>query len=453
MANGSQVQTKTLLATPTLLEAARVIVKGPSFNRTKTAGYDIKPGEKVLLLSKTTDDPAVTEALVTAMREVGASCDVIVLDVPDRPVNALDEYRAMMHNIPGIEPDPNFTRWYQKMRWVEELAVAQQYNLLIQGEAGQLPVLEGGVRYEGAPWFHRVTFPAAGFPWPLWDLINKKAWAPIWEKGRGGRVTLTDPEGTALEWTLFPEHWEAEHYAKTGSRRRFQDEYYLGHLYGIPTPPYEQSDTEGVIAGTINHFGRPFPWCQVSIEAGQVTAVEGGGEYGDKWRSLLEETKQIKYPEFPRPGMFWLWECAIGTHPKMARPPAAFTLSGHATMYERLRSGYIHLGMGTTVGSPSEAWAAEQGLPYGHIHIHLQFATYVLRTVDGEEITVIRNGHLAALDDPEVVELAKQYGDPYELLQEAWIPPVPGISIPGNYDDYAADPAAWIERYELEGGP
>ncbi len=452
MSNQGQAKTETLLATPTLLEAARVIIKGPALNRTKTAGYDIKPGEKVLLVSKTTDDPAVTEALVTAMREIGATCDVIVLDVPDRPMNALDEYRGMMYNIPGIEPDPNFDRWWHKLRWVEDVAVEQKYSLLIQGEGGALPVLAGGVRYEGAPWYHRVTFPAAGFPWPIWDLINKKAWAPIWEKGKGARVKLTDPEGTSLEWTLFPEHWEAAHYERTGSRRRFEEDYYLGHLYGIPTPPFTRSDTTGVIAGTINHFSLPFTNCRVSLTNGQVTKVEGGGEYGEKWAEILELSKDIKYPEFPEPGLFWLWECAIGTHPKMVRPPYAFNLSGHATMYERLRSGYIHLGMGTAAGNPSEAWAAEQGLPWGHIHIHLQFATYVLTTVDGEEITLIRNGHLTALDDPEVVELASQYGDPAELLREAWIPPVPGISVPGDYGDYASDPAAWIEHYDQEGG-
>lgn len=448
----SSVTTQSLVATPTLLEAARVIVRGPSFNRTKTAGYDIKAGERVLLLSKTTDDPAVTEALVTAMREIGATCDIIVLDVPDRPMNALDEYRGMTHNVPGIERDAAFDRWRTRLKWVEELAVAQGYSLLVQGEAGALPVLDG-VRYEGAPWYHRVTFPAAGFPWPVWDLINTKAWAPIWERGRGGRVTLTDPEGTSLTLTLFEEHWNAEHYARTGSRRRFQEQYYLGHLYGIPTPPLDRSDASGVAAGTINHYSRPFPHCRVTIADGQVTGVDGGGEYGDKWRELLEATREIHYPEFPRPGMFWLWECAIGTHPKMARPPLAFTLSGHATMYERLRSGYIHLGMGTTISNPSEVWAAEQGLPYGHVHIHLQFPTYILRTIDGEDITIIRDGHLTALDDPEVIELASEYGDPAEILSEAWIPPVPGVSVPGDYQAYAPDPAGWIERYERDGGP
>jgi hypothetical protein len=452
MPNEGDLRTETLLATPTLLDAARVIIKGPAFNRTKTAGYDMKPGERVLLVAKTTDDPAVTEALVTAMRELDVTCDVITFDIPDRPMNALDEFRGMVYNIPGIEEDPNFDRWRKKFKWVEEVAVNEGYDLLIQGEGGPLPILRN-TRYEGAPWYHRVTFPAAGYPWPLWDLINRKAWEPIWTRGRNAHVTLTDPEGTSLEWTLFEEHWDAEHYERTGSRRRFEEAYYLGHLYGIPTPPYTRSDVRGVIAGTINHYSRPFVPCRAHIKDGQVVRVEGGGEYGAKWAELIESTAHIKYPEFPRPGMFWLWECAIGTHPKMVRPPFAFSLSGHATMYERLRSGYIHLGMGTAYANPSEKWAKEQGLPYGHVHIHLQFPTLTIGATDGEEITIIRNGRLTALDDPEVIELARQYGDPREMLREAWIPPIPGISVPGDYADYAADPAAWIERYDTEGGP
>lgn len=428
-----------------MLSAARVIVRGPALNRTKTAGYDIQQGERVLLVSKGTDDPLVTEVLVAAMREIGARVDVINIDIPDRPLDELDEFRGLIHNVPGIERDEAFQNWLQKFRWIESVAQQEDYTLLIQGEAGPLPKLPG-VKYEGAPWYHRITFPAAGFPWPLWDLINERAWAPIWAKGRGGRVRLTDPEGTDIDFALAPEHWTAEHYERTGSRRRFEAKYYLGHLYGWPTPPYNPGrDAQGVIAGTVNHYSRPFPHCKAVLEDGRVTRVEGGGAYGEKWRELLELTSDIQYPEYPGPGLFWWWECAIGTHPKMARPPFAFTLSGHAAMYERLRSGYIHIGLGTANGNPSEKWAEQEGLPWGHVHLHLQFPTYVLHTADGEEITIIRDGHLTALDDPDVRELAATYGDPDVILSEAWHPPVPGVSVAGDYwRDYAQDPARWL---------
>jgi hypothetical protein len=433
-----------------MLDAARAIVRGPSFNRTKTAGYDVKAGERVLLVEKRTDDPAVTELLVRAMRELGAAVDIFHLDIEDRPMDYLDEYRALIHNVTGIERDRALDLWLRRVKWVEDAAQAQGYSLLIQGESGALPKLDG-VRYEGAPWYHRVTFPAAGYPWPLWDLINQKAWEPIWQKGMNGTVHLTDPEGTDVTFGLRPEHWTAELYARTNSRRRFEEKYYLAHLYGWPTPPYEPvPPANGIVAGTFNHYSRPFPHCRARLEDGKIVSVEGGGEYGDKWQELLELTKDIKYPEFPGPGMFWWWECAIGTHPKMVRPHGDFSLSTHASMFERLRSGYLHMGFGTANGNPSEAWAEERGLPWGHVHLHLQFATYVLTTRDGEEITIIRDGRLTALDDPEVIEVASRYGNPDELLKEAWVPPVPGVSVPGSYEDYAPDPGAWLERYRPE---
>jgi hypothetical protein len=443
----TRTTTPTMVVTPTLLEAARAIVRGPSFNRTKTAGYDVRPGEKILLVEKSTDDPMVTEALVTAMREVGATVDVFHVDIKDRPMDYMDEFRGLVHNVPGIAQDDAFDLWKAKFKWLEKVAEEQGYALLIQGEGGALPKLDGP-RYEGAPWFHRVTFPAAGFPWPVWDLINKKTWEPIWTRGKGAWVRLTDPEGSSLRYRLDPAYWEASHY--DGHRRRFEPNYYLGHLFGWPTPPYNPGlQAEGVLAGTINHYSRPFPHAKAYFEGGKLTRVEGGGEYGEKWREIMELTKDIQYPEYPDKGLFWMWEVAIGTHPKMARPPYAFTLSGHAAMYERLRAGYIHVGIGTGNANVSEKWAEERGLPWGHVHIHMQFPTYVLETVEGDEITVIRDGHLTALDDPEVVALASQYGDPKELLAEAWTPPVPGISVPGDYwQDYAPDPAKWFEEYD-----
>lgn len=431
-----------------LVEAARTIVGGPSLNRTKTAGYDIKSGERVLFVAKTTDDPEVTAALAAAMHEAGARIDILTLDIPDRVLEPLDEFRALMKNVPDVENDPDLNVWLRGIRWVESVAEEEGYSLLVQGEAGALPRLTG-VRYEGAPWHHRDTFQAAAFPWPLWDLINSRAWAPIWEKGRGGTVHLTDPEGTDLYFDLRAEHWEAGHYEATRSRRRFNADYYLGHLFGYPTPPYSaRPPINGIAAGTINHFGLPFPSCKVHIEEGLVTRVEGGGVYGDKWRETLELTRRIKYPEYPDPGLFWVWECAIGTHPKMARPPSAFTLSGHGSMFERLRSGYIHIGIGTANHNPSELWAAEHGQPFGHLHVHLQLPTYTLTTAEGEVVDVIRDGRLMSLEDPEVVNLAEQYGDPGELLTEAWMPGLPGINHEGSYDEYAADPAGWLREHE-----
>ena len=104
----------------------------------------------------------------------------------------------------------------------------------------------------------------------------------------------------------------------------------------------------------------------------------------------------------------------------------------------------IHMGFGTLWRSEEEKWAGENGILYGHLHIHLLFPTFRIITKSGKEYTIIKNGRLTALDDPEVRELAEKYGDPDDLLREDWIPQIPGITAAGSYDEYARNPGAWI---------
>jgi hypothetical protein len=103
------------------------------------------------------------------------------------------------------------------------------------------------------------------------------------------------------------------------------------------------------------------------------------------------------------------------------------------------------MGFGTRWRGPSEKWAADNGITYGHLHAHLLFPTLEIKSTGGEMIEVIERGHLTALDDPEVKEMARKYGDPDQLLREDWVPKIPGISMEGKYDDYKADPAEWIK--------
>ena len=55
-----------------------------------------------------------------------------------------------------------------------------------------------------------------------------------------------------------------------------------------------------------------------------------------------------------------------------------------------------------------------------------------------------RRPAVSAYDDPSVRDLAATYGDPDQLLHDDWIPEIPGITVPGSYADYAADPARFI---------
>jgi hypothetical protein len=394
------------------------------------------PGNKVLIAVDREYDLAVPNAVAEALREKGAHVDVLVADMgdPDREFDHLDEVRVIMRREPW---EHNPRRW-EGMPHIEDFALRGGYELLIHGKGGPIPQTD--FRYEQIPWLRTEHFlqRSTTYPLDLHLLINRKTWDPIWEYGRGGRARLTDAEGTDISWTYWEEYYDGTRYGFSSTPRN-------GHLFGHPVPPIiAKEDAAGVVAGTTSHFSRAFPQVRVELAGGQIVNIIGGAAYGDVWRDLLEESQQTQYPCFPRPGLFYLWEVAIGTNPKIFRPSHIERHSSGGFEWERRRSGVIHMGFGTLWRSAEEKWAGERGILYGHLHIHLLFPTLTVTTKSGKDYTIIRNGRLTALDDPEVRKLAEKHGDPNELLREDWIPQIPGITSAGSYDEYAKNPGAWI---------
>lgn len=428
-----------LLRVEDLLPYARWVANQAELRRSNAGfvGYgQTRPGDRALVAVTNHYDPAVVEAIARALREKGARVDVVTADVgPDREFAETDEIQVAIRTAHWSENPRQWDFW----PWVTEMALRRRYDLVVHGSAGPIP--QTPFRFESIPWRQQdqLASPATVYPRDLLALINEKTWGAIYGEGRNGRMHLTDPEGTDLTYTLWEEY--------------FTDAYAMGpipkwgHLMGHPvTPVLPKEDASGVVAGTTNHFSRAFPRIEVHVDHGRVVDVRGGNLYGDAWRQLANETDNLQYPCFPRPGLFWLWELAIGTHPKIARARTIGRHSSGGFEYERLRSGVIHCGFGTFWCAPEEEWAAARGLPYGHLHVHLNFPTLTLTTAKGKEIPLIRQGRLLALDDPEVRAGAAKYGDPDALLAEDWVPPVPGISVPGEYADYARNPGAWVYR-------
>jgi hypothetical protein len=426
-----------------LMKFARHLANSKEYKSNKVgfcAYGDTKKGDRVLILADGMFDRRIVDSIAAALREKGAAVDIILYDVgPDRQVTYGDEVAFFISRgkAEGRERELRL-----EVQWVRKLAEERKYDLLIQGSGGGSA--RNLKRHAGIPWPTVETFASetVTFPSEINEKINEVAWRIIWEKGRGGKVRLTDPEGTDLTWTLFEEYYErpnAYGFAKVPR---------LGHLFGHPPAPFlDKADDKGVLAGTTNHTGRPFPYIQVHIKDGATYRIDGGGKYGDEWRALLEETKHTKYPGIPRKGLFWLDEVAIGTLPKVFRPTNYLMRSSWMGMWERLRSGIIHVGIGTTTEEEAEYWAQKNGELYGHIHVHLMFPTYEVTTKGGEKLKVIDKGHLTALDDPEVRKVAAKYGNPDKILAEMWIPGIPGINVPGDYmRDYAKDPIPWIKK-------
>ncbi len=418
-----------------LLPYAREICGQTEVRRTAPGfiGYgQTKPGDRALIAVDTHYDRRVVEAVARGLRERGAKVDVIWVQVePDREFTDTDEIDVVMRR----ESWTKRPRRWEGLPWIEELAAKEKYDLLVHGKGGGIPNVPH--RYEAIPWLQIDHFASAAtvYPRDLHTLINLKTWHKFFTDGRGGKVRVTDAEGTDLSYTLFPEYFD-------GTRRGYTETPWWGHLLAHgPTPILPKEDATGVIAGTMSHFQRPFPTIRLELEKGRLERITGGGAYGDAWRALRDESKGTEYPCFPRPGLFWLWEIAIGTNPKIRRPRHIERLSSGGFEWERRRSGIIHVGIGTRWRGSEEVWAGERGILYGHLHCHLMFPTLVVEAPSGKDIVVIERGHLTALDDPEVRDMASRYGDPDAILNVEWGPGIPGIDAPGSYEEYARNPS------------
>jgi hypothetical protein len=273
---------------------------------------------------------------------------------------------------------------------------------------------------------------------------------------------MSDAEGTDVRWAVTEE--EAERWAKAA--------YLQGHIFlypfqgsrGILAAEFDSQvfpDSNGVIAGCSNHTAY-FPCVKTYIEHGQIARIEAGGKMGDLARTLLgnPELKNAKYPDAPRPGYWYWFEAALGTNPKYFRPIHDLMNGGVGAinLFERNRSGVFHFGMGfETLDKEAMKYCQANNLPCNHDwHIHNYFITYAAKLRDDEQtINVIDRGHLSTMDNPEVRALASKYGDPDLIMREEWIPSLPGVNVPGEYQkDYAPDPWKWIRREgdEIEKG-
>jgi len=420
-----------------LLDIARAVVRRPSRGASLYPGYGIKPGQRALIVVDSSHDRLVVEAIEMAIREAGGKPDVFYIDYesfypPMKPADGTAETEYFTFLADNVMRSKIFV--------AQMVNAVGEYDIIIHGSGGADPEVD--VLWEKLPWQTVDAFltGTVEFPPDLAEAIDLKLWEMLL---KARKVRITDPEGTDISWTV------QEGDQEKAMERSNSDVVYRGHIMSHPPLDLKHAlDVKGVIAGTSNHAG-VFPRIKVYIENNEITEIEAGGAYGENWKSILNKYKDIQWPGSPGPGMGWLYEVAIGTNPKAARPANVMHESRRIWSWERARTGIIHWGIGVVGGAlPGgrvQQWAAQRNLPDGHFHIHTYFTTFEIETEDGEKIKVIDKGHLTALDDPEIRKLAAQYGDPDELLQEAWIPAVPGINVEGDYfRDYANNPAPWI---------
>lgn len=407
------------------------------------AAWDLHEGERVLLHVSSWHDEMCVEAARRVIEQHG--CEVTV-EYEDRgPVPTFHGHD---------EVDYYLRRTKELMRWMdawEDIDASGAYDKVLQGYGG--PILsERKVKIQRMPFItpEMAASPAHTYPFELLQAIDEWTWERI---ARSQRTRIVDPEGTDISYTNFAEYYDDErrYYADRWMERwypqnvPFSKDYLPGHVWGRPSFHIPGEDGEGVIAGTMNHIGL-FPRIKMRVERSRISAIEDGGLFGEKLREVAERTAQVRYPGFEEPGLLQWWEASIGTNPKIHRPREGFGQGYNCGLYERMRSGVIHIGYGTPISSELEREADRRGMEVGHFHIHLYFPTVTVTYSDGSEEVVVDQGRLKALDDARIRELAARHGDPEQLLEEDWIPAIPGLNMDGDYyRDYAGDPEDWTQ--------
>lgn len=386
-----------------LLPAARMIVRREPYGM--MSGWNLKPNERVLMVLDKTNDPLVVEAFIKAIEEIGAKLTLIRLEGNAGLTDGLElTDRQFAYN------------WWPRWAWdaMEDhdvlIAGALMYFTHVpfqsgfkKGEGGEMGgsdiVTPSGhqLRYDYLKWTRDLLVSSfETFPVEVARLIDQKTWALV-EGAKEFRIT--DLEGTDLTIRFSDEEWKMFRSGR-GSGLLFKP----GHL-GMPFR--SAKDMSGVIVCS-SIAGGPVVPIKLTIKDGRAVAVEGGGRFGEVLRKNLEEL-----PDAGRLATY-----TVGTNPKAYRPTMWERMSGSGRIFAwrfgRQRSGAIHQGLGSAY--PNDKWKIIR-------HMEFYFTTLI---ADGKK--VIDRGHLVALDDPEVRQLAAKFGDPDEVLREEWIPAVPGVN-------------------------
>ena len=360
----------------------------------------IEKNESVLITTDASIDPVVVEAFYVAANEVGAKVGVVTL-----PGTAVAEMEM-------------FPKWYPKTVLEADVTIdlGFHFNFHFFGGLGPLDELmkKNNLNFRVVSVRpvnkEHLASKWARFPRELELAIGQKALDQV----RGGKkITITDPEGTNIT---------CDGYKLIGGKKithgaaEFFFRLFQGVMIGLDPKP--EVTCHGVIVSSSTHT-EPIPTIRLTVERGQVVQVEGGGSVGKRWAQCFEKDKDIVYgDDHPGPGCNWIEEFMWGTHPKPFRlVPKGLDGTARSFAWEAgdRRAGVLHIGIGTGQNPPKE------GAPKQHKDLSMFHPTVI---IDGK--TIIKSGHLLALDDPEIREIAKKYGDPDELLRIEWEPEMPG---------------------------
>jgi hypothetical protein len=255
---------------------------------------------------------------------------------------------------------------------------------------------EYGVRlaYIGPNTAEELASEWACFPAELSFAIAQKTKMQL--QSQGGQVTLTDEKGTHLEITVERENWTVGGFQGPLNKP--------GRFAVLPIGTVGTNRIKEVNGNIyldfLESFGPTGEICQWVVKDNWVRDIKGG----DQARAYKEKIFKVKNANL-------FSQITWGFNPKeniskALQPPWNKNKLGMLTRF----AGVMHLGLGATLfhqkGDKKLASA---------IHTH---GILLNPTLTAGKNTIIEKGRLSALDDPDLRELAKKYGDPDKVLAQ-----------------------------------
>ncbi len=320
---------------------------------------EIRSDENVLLVSEYTTDYLVLETLSAEFKAAAADLCIIYMDPA--------------HGLKRKVPSMVLGAWNESDVMIDLLT-----HTLLHGDQAWKMILERKIRYYSMLAMARPQVLATGarFPPALFREIADKAY----QKARQSKeVRVTDVRGTDVTAEIDHEQgvWDVPGRVFPGGV--------------ICLEPVWKA--EGIIYFDIfTGFGRTTQPIKLTIEENTCTSIEGGIE--SEW--LRDHTNVENGKNFA--------EVAFGLNPWMRLNIDDDPTKTHIEAHRH--AGVAHMALGRADGTRGVVVDAAT-------HID---GTIVSPTVYLDDEIVVDRGKLKLLDDPEIHELAKHYGDPKTLL-------------------------------------
>lgn len=325
----------------------------------------VKRGDNVLIVTDTLSEERIVQAVAAMSKAQGADVCTIVMKPRDWPMQEPPDMVA------------------HAMRQADVIFTVVYYSIS-HTRASIMARLEYGARYINLPTLNMDSLKseAARFPAPIIAKIFEKV-HEIW--GRAKTIHITAENGTDITGKIVSKFFvgglphfpmqEGEFLAFGGA---------MG-IYGM-WPGGEAGDANGVMYFDAAHMfvGQLEVPLKYVIKKGRVVEVDGGKE-AEHFRHIIETIPNADH----------LAEWMIGLNPK-----ARIILDEDVTHVEAHRhAGSLHTAIGNS--------KVLGGNVYANVHLD-NFIIAPTMTFDGT--VLVDKGHLLVLDDPEVQDMAKEYG-------------------------------------------